>query len=124
IFVVAKAVSPYLPWLILAAAIGSQLSAITNATSSRSDLLIEATRETVPRKYTFPILLVPAIMIVIFTNVTSAVAIASRVFALYFVIQAILAIMLASRAKAWLPVAGFSAIGLVMAAITVFGLPI
>jgi hypothetical protein len=124
IFVVSKAVSPYLPWLILAAAIGSQLSAITNAASSRSNLLIEATRETVPRKYTFPILLVPAIMIVVFTNVTSAVAIASRVFALYFVIQSILAIMLAFRAKAWLPVAGFSAIGLVMATIAIFGLPI
>ena len=124
IFVVSKAVSPYLPWLILAAAIGSQLSAITNATSSRSDLLIEATHETVPRKYTFPILLVPAIMIVIFTNVTSAVAIASRVFALYFVIQSVLAVLLASRAKAWLPVVGFTVIGLVMASITVFGLPI
>lgn len=124
IFVVSKEVSPYLPWLILAAAIGSQLSAITNATSSRSDLLIEATQQNVPRKYTFPILLVPAIMIVVFTNVTAAVAIASRVFALYFVIQSVLAVTLASRAKAWMPVAGFSVIGLAMATIAVFGLPI
>ncbi len=39
IFVVSKEVSPYLPWLILAVAVGSQLSAITNATTSRSALL-------------------------------------------------------------------------------------
>ena len=47
IFVISKAVSPHLPWLILLAALGSQLSAITNATSSRSDLLIEATHGTI-----------------------------------------------------------------------------
>jgi hypothetical protein len=124
IFVVSKQVSPYLPWLILVAALGSQLSAITNATSSRSDLLIEATHQAVPRKFTFPILLVPAIMIVVFTNVTSAVAIASRVFALFFVLQSVIAVLLAYRAKSWPSVAGFSTVGLVMASITIFGLPL
>ncbi len=124
IFVVSKEVAFYLPWLILLAAIGSQLSAITNATTSRSDLLIEATRQAIPRKYTFPILLVPAIMIVLFTNVTDAVAIASRVFALYFVLQAALGLMLALREKSWPAVAGTSAVGLVMASVLIFGLPI
>ena len=89
--------SPFLPWLILAAAISSQLSAIVNASVSRSDLLIEATHESIPRKYTFPILLVPAAMIVVFTNVTAAVAVASRVFAAYFLLQAVLAAWLAAR---------------------------
>jgi hypothetical protein len=124
IFVVSKEVSPYLPWLILVAAIGSQLSAITNATSSRSDLLMEATKQTVARKFTFPILLVPAIMIVEFTDVTEAVAIASRVFALYFVLQAVIAVILAHRKRNWTGVAGFSAIGLMMATVTIFGLPV
>jgi hypothetical protein len=124
IFVVSKEVSPYLPWLIMAAAIGSQLSAITNATTSRSALLVEATHQTVQPKYTFPILLVPTIMIVLFTDVTDAVAIASRVFALYFVIQAGIAVTLAYRAKTWLAVAGFGAVALVMSVIAVFGLPI
>ena len=124
IFVVSREVSPYLPWLILIAAIGSQLSAITNATSSRSDLLIEATRGSIHRKYTFPILLVPAIVIVVFTNVTAAVAIASRVFALYFVLQSVIAVTLAFRAKAWPAVTASAVVGLVMLTITVFGLPI
>ena len=124
IFVVSKEVNPYLPWLILVAAIGSELSAITNATSSRSDLLIGATGGTVARRYTFPILLVPTIIIVAFVSVTEAVAIASRIFALYFVIQAAIAVTLAYRTKAWLPVLGFGTVGLVMASIAVFGLPV
>ena len=124
IFKVSKEVAFYLPWLIMLVAIGSQVSAITNATSSRSDLLIEATRQAVPRKFTFPILLVPAIMIVIFTDVTDAVAIASRVFALYFVLQSIIAVTLATRAKSWPAVVGISAVGLTMACVTIFGLPI
>ena len=124
IFVVSEQVSPYLPWLILLAAIGSQLSAITNATASRSALLIEATRQSVPRKFTFPILLVPAIMIVVFTDVTAAVAIASRVFAVYFVLQSIIAVMLARRAKAWPALAGATIVGAMMAVIAVFGLPV
>jgi hypothetical protein len=124
IFEVSKEVTFYLPWLILLVAVGSQVAAIANATSSRSDLLIEATRETVPRKYTFPILLVPAIMIVIFTNVTEAVATASRVFALYFVLQSLIALMLALRSRSWAAAVGISAVGLTMAGVMTFGLPI
>ena len=124
IFVVSKEVAFYLPWLILLVAIGSQVSAISNATSSRSDLLLEATRQAVPRKFTFPILLVPAIMIVIFTDVTDAVAIASRVFALYFVLQSIIAVTLATRSRSWPAATGIAAVGLTMAAVTIFGVPI
>ncbi len=47
----------------------------------------ESRHRTVPRKCTFPFLLVPAIMIVVFTDVTAAAAIASRVFALFFVLR-------------------------------------
>ena len=124
IFVVSKEVAFYLPWLILLVAVGSQVSAIANATSSRSDLLIEATRQSVPRKFTFPILLVPAIMIVIFTDVTDAVAIASRVFALYFVLQSMIGLILATRSRSWPAIIGTSTVGLTMATVTIFGLPI
>lgn len=123
IFVVSDAVSPFLPWLILLAAVGSQLSAITNATSSRSELLTEATHDAMPHKYTFPVLLIPAMILVLFTNVTSAVAVASRVFAFYFLLQASIAIVLAKRLGAWGKVFGFVLVGLVMAVIMVFGIP-
>jgi hypothetical protein len=124
VFAISGQVSAFLPWLLLVAAIGSQLSAIVNASSSRSDLLLEATHNSIPRKYTFLILLIPASLIVVFTNVTDAVAVASRVFAGYFAIQATLAGFLAVRGRSWLAVAGFAVIGLVMAFIMIFGLSV
>jgi hypothetical protein len=124
VFAISEHVSAFLPWLLLVAAIGSQLSAIVNASASRSDLLIEATRESIPRKYTFLLLLIPAAMVVVLTDVTDAVAVASRVFAGYFVIQSVLAGFLAARSRAWMAVAGFTALGLAMAFIAIFGLAI
>jgi hypothetical protein len=124
VFAISEHVSAFLPWLLLVAAIGSQLSAIVNASASRSDLLIEATHESIPRKYTFLILLVPAALVVVLTDVTDAVAVASRVFAGYFVIQSVLAGFLAARSRSWLTVAGFTALGLAMAFIAIFGLAI
>ena len=58
-----------LPWLLLFAAIGSQTSAIIGATSSRSDMLVH---HKVSRKLTFPIILVPAILLVLLVDVNVA----------------------------------------------------
>ncbi len=121
IFVVADRVGDWLPWLVLLAAIGSQTSAIINATSSRSDLLVEAK---VPRKVSFAVVLVPATIIFLLVDVTAAVALASRVFALYFAIQALIAWVLAKRAWNWWAVAGFTGIEVMMLTIAVFGVPI
>jgi len=55
------------------------------------------------------------------TDVTQAVALASRVLAFYFLLQALIAGMLAWRKQAWGAVAGFTAVGLAMATISMFG---
>jgi hypothetical protein len=120
IFQVSEELGEWLPWLILLAAIGSQTSAIVNATSSRSDMLVSFK---VPRKATFPILLVPAIVIFLLADINQAVAIASRVFAVYFALQSLVALILARRAKNWGAVAGFVAIMLAMSIVAIFGLP-
>lgn len=121
IFAVSGLVGDTLPWLLLLAALGSQTSAIIGATSSRSDMLVN---HHVPRKTTFPIILLPAIMLVIFVDVNVAVNLASRVFAAYFTIQAVLAILLAARKKQWWAVAGFVGVALMMLTILIFGLPL
>ena len=121
IFAVSALVGDMLPWLLLVAALGSQTSAIIGATSSRSDMLVN---HKISRKTTFPIILVPAIMLVIFVDVNMAVNLASRVFAAFFTIQASLALILASRKKNWWAVAGFAGVALVMLTIMVFGLPL
>ncbi len=121
IFAVSKLIGNALPWLLLTAALGSQTSAIIGATSSRSDMLVN---HKVARKTTFPIILLPAIMIVIFVDVNVAANLASRVFAAYFTIQAVLAMILASRKKNSGAVAGFGVVALVMLTIMLFGLPL
>jgi hypothetical protein len=116
-------VSVFLPFLILLAALGSQLSAIVNATYSRSEMLMEQTQGKIRQAVTFPLLLVPAIAVVLLTDVTSVVALASRVFAAYFLVQAVIAGWLAVRRREWAWVAFFVAIGIAMAVIAVFGIP-
>ena len=123
IFIVSSEVSVFLPFLILAAALGSQLSAIVNAANSRSAMLVEEVGEGLKQKFTFPLILVPAIVVVLLTDVVSAVALASRVFAAYFLLQAFIAGRLAWRARKWAWVAFFTAIGVAMAVVAVFGIP-
>jgi hypothetical protein len=121
IFIVADEVGDFMPWLILLAAIGSQTSAIINATMSRSDMLVD---HKMPRRWTFVVLLGPAIAIFLLVDITEAVALASRVFAAYFVLQAVIAWILARRVQNWAAVAGFTAIALAMGTITIFGISI
>jgi hypothetical protein len=121
IFIVSDKVGDLMPWLILLAAIGSQTSAIINATMSRSDMLVE---HKMPRRWTFVVLLGPAIAIFLLVDITEAVALASRVFAAYFVLQAVIAWILARRVQNWAAVAGFTAIALAMGTITIFGISI
>jgi hypothetical protein len=121
IFAVSGLIGDSLPWLLLLAALGSQTSAIIGATSSRSDMLVN---NKVARATTFPMILLPAIMLVIFVDINVAVNLASRVFAVYFTIQASLATLLAARNRHWFAVAGFIGVGLAMLCILVFGLPL
>jgi hypothetical protein len=121
IFAVSEDVGSLLPWLIFLAAIGSQTSAIVNATESRSDMMVEAK---VPRRLTFPIILIPALAIFILVDVAQAVALASRVFAAYFATQALIAAIIARRNRNWAAVAGFAAVGAAMLTVMVFGLPV
>jgi hypothetical protein len=121
IFIVADEVGDFMPWLILLAAIGSQTSAIINATMSRSDMLVD---HKMPRRWTFVVLLGPAIAVFLLVDITEAVALASRVFAAYFVLQAVIAWILARRAQNWAALAGFTAIALAMGTITIFGISI
>jgi hypothetical protein len=123
IFEVSKQVSVFLPYLIMAAALGSQLSAIVDDTQTRSEMLVGQLGDRVPRQWTFPLFLVPAILVVLLTDVSSAVALASRVFAAYYLSQALIAGRLAWRAERWAWVAFFTGIALAMAVVAVFGLP-
>ncbi len=121
IFIASEQIGDALPWLLLLAAIGSQTAAIIGATSSRSDMLVTAK---VPRRITFLAILIPAILVLLLTDINVAVNLASRVFAAYFLVQAVLAGYLAQRKKSTGMVLYSSVVGLAMATILAFGLPI
>jgi hypothetical protein len=123
IFVVSEQVSVFLPFLIMAAALGSQLSAIVNDTETRTEMLAQELGDRLPRQWTFPLFLVPAILVVLLTEVSSAVALASRVFAVYYLSQALIAGRLAWRAERWAWACFFAGIALAMAVVAAFGLP-
>lgn len=77
------------------------------------------------RRFTFPILLVPAIMIVIFTSTSSKPCRARpRAFALYFVLQAVIAVTIAHRRGDMVQLVEIVLVGMAMATVTVFGLSI
>jgi hypothetical protein len=123
IFEVSEQVSAFLPFLIMAAALGSQLSAIVNDTETRTEMLAGQVGDRLPRRWTFPLFLVPAILVVLLTDVSSVVALASRVFAAYYLSQALIAGRLAWRAGRWAWVAFFAIIALAMTSVAVLGLP-
>jgi hypothetical protein len=123
IFEVSEQVSAFLPFLIMAAALGSQLSAIVNDTETRTEMLAGEVGDRLPRRWTFPLFLVPAILVVLLSDVSSVVALASRVFAAYYLSQALIAGRLAWRAGRWAWVAFFAFIALAMTAVAVLGLP-
>ena len=123
IFEVSEQVSAFLPFLIMAAALGSQLSAIVNDTETRTEMLAGQVGDRLPRRWTFPLFLVPSILVVLLTDVSSVVALASRVFAAYYLSQALIAGRLAWRGGRWAWVAFFAIIALAMTVVAVFGLP-
>jgi hypothetical protein len=123
IFEVAESVSSFLPFLIMAAALGSQLSAIVNDTETRTEMLSQQVGHGLPRRWTFPMFLVPAIVVVLLADVTAVVSLASRVFAGYYLLQALIAQRLAWRAGRWGFVVLFTGIELAMGVVAVFGIP-
>ncbi|QDG53835.1 hypothetical protein FIV42_24740 [Persicimonas caeni] len=121
---IGEVVTPMLPFLILVAAITSQLSAGVNALSSRSDLLVEATDKKLNRKYTYPIIVAPCVALVMLADVTQAIAVASRIFAGYFLLQALIAMSLAFRKRHWGELLLFGVAGFAMALVMIFGLSV
>ncbi|WP_440988380.1 hypothetical protein [Haloarchaeobius baliensis] len=120
---IAAVASPVLPWLVLALAIGSQASASVNAISSRSAVLLDLTNGRVPKRFTYPALALGALAVVLVTDVLSAVAVASRVFAAFFTLQCSIGLILAVRDENWPRAVGITLVGIAMLTIAIFGLP-
>ncbi|KYH24209.1 hypothetical protein HAPAU_36800 [Halalkalicoccus paucihalophilus] len=122
IITISEVASPVLPLLVLLLVIGSQFSASINDIHSRSDTMEELSDQRIPRRYTFPLLAAGSIVVVLSMDVFTVVAAASRMFAAYYALQCLIALIIAGRRRQWTHFVGFTAVGLAMVAIAIFGL--
>lgn len=112
------------PMLVLAA-IMSQFSAAVADTIGAGGLVEEETRKRIPERRAYPLIAGLAIILVWSANLFEIIALASRAFALYYLLQALLALQLIGPAtddKPWnLRYLRFSIVTALLAFIVVFG---
>lgn len=117
-------VAPILPLLLVAAALSAQFSAAIADTAGSGGLIAEVTAGRIPEKLAYALLVGLGILLTWSFNIFEIISYASRAFALYYAIQALIAAVSAHQSGRPLGAAlgiGLSLLGL---AITVFGTPV
>jgi len=112
-----------LPLLVLGGALASQSSAAIADTLGASGLLHDLSARRIAVRQTYPLIAMIAALVTWSTNVYSLITLASRFFALYYLLQCAVAAMSALRRGRVALAAGFAALALVCAAVTVLGTP-
>lgn len=116
-----------LPFLLILAAFMSQLSAAIADTVGAGGLVSEETRNRVNARASYPVLIAFSIALIWLFDIFQVISIASRAFAFYYMMQAIIAVVVAGqtltgrqklRHQLW-----YSAMAIVLAAIVLFALP-
>ncbi len=117
-------VAPILPLLLVAAALSAQFSAAIADTAGSGGLIAEVTAGWIPEKLAYALLVGLGILLTWSFNIFEIISYASRAFALYYAIQALIAAVSAHQSGRPLGAAlgaGLSVLGL---AIAVFGTPV
>jgi hypothetical protein len=94
-----KPVAVVLPILIAVAAIGSQFSAAVADNEGAGGLIGDITRGKLPARYSYLLILLVTIFITWESNVNEIIAYASRAFALYYMLQSVVAWIVAWQTK-------------------------
>lgn len=94
-----RPVAVVLPLLLSVAAIGSQFSAAVADSAGAGGLIEDITRRKLPIRYAYVLILAVTITLTWETNVNQIIAYASRAFALYYVLQCVVAFVVAWQNK-------------------------
>jgi hypothetical protein len=94
-----KPVAVILPILLAVAAIGSQFSAAVADDSGAGGLLEDITRKQLPVRHAYLLILLVTITLTWATDVNAIIAYASRAFALFYMLQCVVAFLVAARHK-------------------------
>lgn len=92
-----RIVSPVLPFMLVAAALAAQFSAAVADTSGSGGLFVELTRGKISSRQAYALLALLGIGLTWSSDVFDIIAYASRAFALYYALQAMIAAITAAR---------------------------
>ncbi len=116
-----------LPFLLVFAALMSQLSAGIADTVGAGGLVAEETRGRVSERFAYPLLVGFSIALIWSFNIFEVIAIASRAFAFYYMMQVVIALMVTRRTHGgkWrlVQMLWFALLAVTLALIVVFALP-
>jgi hypothetical protein len=120
-------VTPVLPVLLVIAAVMSQFSAAVADTVGSGGLTVEASKGRITLPNSFLLVITVAIWLTWLTDIFEIITLASRAFALYYMMQSVVAAIIAWRNTEdnhRLPrTALFSAVAMAMAGVFFFGIP-
>ena len=127
IIAMTKPVAVVLPILIAAAAIGSQFTAAVADNEGAGGLIRDITQGKLPIRYVYLLILIVTVFLTWETNVNEIIAYASRAFALFYLLQCVVALTVAWQTKELpgrslrLGMVGFVAV--VCLLVTILGVP-
>ncbi len=119
-----EVVAPILPLLLVAAALAAQFSAAVADTGGSGGLIAELSGHRVTPRQAYAILSAVGIALTWSANVFEIISYASRAFAAYYALQALIAALAARRAGRPVMGSGFGALAALGVAIVVLGQPV
>ncbi len=117
-------VAPILPVLLVAAALSAQFSAAVADTSGAGGLFTEVTKNKLKPKQSYVLLVGAGIVLTWSANIFEIISYASRAFAFYYSLQAIIAALGAYRIRKYALTISFIALVILGLLIVVFGVPV
>jgi hypothetical protein len=123
----AKPVAVVLPLLISVAAIGSQFSAAVADDSGAGGLIEDITHRKLSVRYAYGLIMLITVSLAWATNVNQIIAYASRAFALFYMLQCLVALLVARDlprlTRRGLRVTGFALLAVICLLVFALGLP-
>ncbi len=116
-------VAPVLPYLLVLAALMSQLSAGIADTVGAGGLVVEESGGRIIERHAYPVLIAFSITLIWAFDIFQVISIASRTFAFYYMMQAIIAVIVARQNRHHGQMAFAAALALLLGLIVVFALP-
>lgn len=127
IVAIVKPAASLLPWALIAGAVFAQLSAAVADAIGAGGLIEQVSANKIDRRHAYPVIALIGICLTWTLDVYGVIALASRAFALFYLMQCLVAAAVALKApgvpRRGLYAAGFLALSAMAVAVVLFGIP-